>query len=104
MFLTKCTVYKIAVIGTYSNSILGICQVITDFKQVYTCDFARVSTSGFTSRVVTWMQPCTLVAVKRKNWRLVTGDHKKKFMDKLSLINSFSVVMHAFIIHLCNIN
>jgi len=60
MFLTKCTVYKTPVIGTYSNSILGICQVITDFKQVYTCDFARVSTSGFTSRVVTWILDATL--------------------------------------------
>ena len=35
-------------------------------SQSYTCDFTRVSTSGFTSRVGTWMQPCTLEAVKRK--------------------------------------
>jgi len=50
----------------YINSILGIYQVAIYSKQVYTCDFTRVSTSGFTSRVVTWMQTCALEAVKRE--------------------------------------
>jgi len=37
-----------ALIGTYSNSTLGIYQVVIYSKQAYTCDFTRLSTSGFT--------------------------------------------------------
>ena len=38
-------------------------------KQVSTCDFTGVSMSGFTSWVVTWMQPCALEAVNGKKKR-----------------------------------
>ena len=46
------------------------CQVVIRSKQVYTSDFTRATTSGFSSRVVTWMQPCALEAVKRKNKKI----------------------------------
>jgi len=65
------TLYQ-AVIGKYSNSILGIYQVVIYSKQVYTCDFTRVSTNGFTSWVATWMRPCALEAVKKKKKDLLT--------------------------------
>ena len=46
------------------------CQAVIRSKQVYTSDFTRATTSGFSSRVVTWMQPCALEAVKRKNKKI----------------------------------
>jgi len=64
------------VIGTDSNSTLGIYQVVVYSKQVSTCDFTRVYISAFTSRVVTWMKPCAFKAMKRK----------KKISDHISLV------------------